>query len=104
MTPHDHPAVGDIAAVKKAAADAIAQDDLLIDLRRAARLLGAPNASAVYHRMRRGTRTLRTEQFGGKTAPLLVWTADVYAELGLTWTPPNEDESYGDAPALAATA
>jgi hypothetical protein len=104
MTPHEHLAAGDIAVVKKAAADAIAQDDLLINLHRAARLLGAPNASALYHRMRRGNLTLRTEQFGGKTAPLLVWTADVYAELGLAWTPPVVNESYDEAPALAATA
>lgn len=73
----------------RVAVDAVAGDDILLDLDRVAHLLHLPTREAVRYRIHRGTLQLRTVQPGGRSAELLVPTADVYEVLGLTWTPPS---------------
>ena len=74
----------------KTAVDAVVGDDILVDLDRAARVLNIPSRQALRLRIGRGTLPLRPIRVGNtENAEVLVPAADVYALLGLTWTPPT---------------
>lgn len=76
----------------RAEIDRIVDGDLLLDLARVARLLGLAGRNAVRYRILRGTLPVRTVQLGGSTTPLLVPTPDLYAVLGLEWTPAQDTD------------
>lgn len=72
------------------AVDQIVGGDILIDLHRAARILGIPGKDALRARIRRGSINLRTWNPGGRGAETYTAAADVYAVLGLPYTLPAD--------------